>query len=377
VSPILDVQRTHADVFRLRLGIRTPAANGKTKPTALDGAIRVTSPAHDAVQAFADVYGGDVEPWARDDGCSEWQAILPTDALPIVLLPGQALVQWWETWDSGGCVRRCDGQWQVAEVGKTSRPCACPSTPAERMADLRACKPTSQLMVVCPEVAIAGAGRLVTRGLIAAGQLPSVVTIAEGMLARGYRVPAILRIVAHKGRRTYVVPQVELIGVSLHQLDSGTPSGAIGPVSAQRTEPSVPALTEGRPALGSPPAPPPPDCAPVEPVPDPGRPFADEDETLLPAERQRSFAVTVDQWAAAKWGKAANAKTKDAVRHAIVAHTTNGRTSSYRAVRKDELRALMVTFGRLRDGSLEADIDDNGAVVLVAVPATETGRDGQ
>jgi len=87
------------------------------------------------------------------------------------------------------------------------------------MADANACKPTTRLHIVCPEVAVLGAGMLVTHGLIAAETLPQAVAICEGALAAGRTIPAILRMVTHTGRRTYVVPQLDIVGVRLADLE--------------------------------------------------------------------------------------------------------------------------------------------------------------
>ena len=217
MAPMLDVQRRHRVLWRLRCGDKGP----KGQPRRLDGQVRVTSETPEIVDTFTDVYGGERIPW---DGA--WQAYLPVVALPVVILPGQALSQWWETYDSGGCLRRCDG---VTE-SLSGDPCSCPSSVAVRMGTPNACRPTTRLSVVCPDVAVLGAGMLVSHGLIAAETLPQAVGIAEQMLSRGQHVPATLRMVTHRGRRTYVVPQLEIVGVSLASLGAAeAPQGLPAP----------------------------------------------------------------------------------------------------------------------------------------------------
>jgi hypothetical protein len=205
---MLDIQRRHAEVFRLRLGEK--GRNGA--PVKLTDAIRVTSHSRAVVDAFVAVYGGETKPW---DG--QWEAKLPTTELPIMVLPGQSISQWWEQYRGSVCERRCDG---VTE-SLSGNPCVCPADITERMADKNACRPMTRVNVLCPDVDVVGAGSLVTHGMVAAETLPQAVAVAEAALSRGLMVPGVLRIVEHKGKRHYVVPQIEIVGVSLAALTTG------------------------------------------------------------------------------------------------------------------------------------------------------------
>jgi hypothetical protein len=212
VSPILDLQRRHSTVFRLRMGEKVITANGKERPSYFADAIRVTSANPAVVDAFVAVYGGEREPWE-----GQWQATLPTNKLPITLLPGQSITQWWEKWKGATCARRCDGYEQT-----TGEPCVCPSDIDARLASRDHCSPTTRLSVLCPEVEVLGAGMLVSHGRIAAETLPSSVQVAEAALARGIYVPATLVIeeMVAAGQR-WVTPRVDITGMSLAQLQSG------------------------------------------------------------------------------------------------------------------------------------------------------------
>jgi hypothetical protein len=212
VSPILDLQRRHSTVFRLRMGEKVIASNGKERPSYFADAIRVTSADSAVVDAFVAVYGGERQPWEK-----QWQATLPTNKLPITLLPGQSITQWWEKWKGATCARRCDGYEQT-----TGEPCVCPSDIDARMAGRDHCSPTTRLSVLCPEVEVLGAGMLVSHGRIAAEQLPSSVQVAEAALARGIYVPAMLVIqeMVSAGQR-WVTPDIHITGISLVQLQSG------------------------------------------------------------------------------------------------------------------------------------------------------------
>lgn len=212
MSPILDLQRRHSTTFRLRIGEKVPTSNGKTKPVRLTDAIRVTSANPSIVDAFVAMYGGERRSWE-----GQWEAKLPITKLPITLLPGQSITQWWEFWAGATCARRCDGFTQT-----TDEPCVCPNDLGTRMADKQACSPTTRLSVICPEVDVLGAGMMVTHGRIAAETLPSSVAVAEAALAHGVYVPATLVIeeMVGPGKR-FVVPRIDITGMSLHQLQSG------------------------------------------------------------------------------------------------------------------------------------------------------------
>lgn len=209
MSPMLDIQRRHAEVFRIRLGDKGP--NGF--PQKLTDAIRITAPNPAVVQAFCNRYGGEVRPWS-ENGKPEFEAYLPTTSLEILVLPGQSLQQWWEQYRKSVCVTRCDG----VTDHKTKKPCHCPVDIEERMADKKACSPMTRVNVLCPDVEVVGSGALVTHSLIAAETLPQSIAVAEAALSRGLMVPARLRVVEHKGLTHYIVPQIEIVGVSLTEL---------------------------------------------------------------------------------------------------------------------------------------------------------------
>ena len=206
--PMLDIQRRHAEVFRIRLGEK----GSRGEPKKLTDAIRITSPNRSVVNAFTEVFGGDAREWEN-----QWEAYLPTTELPIMVLPGQSISQWWELYRKSVCERRCDG---VTET-LSGNACMCPADITDRLQTKGACRPMTRVNVVCPDVAVVGAGSLVTHGMVAAETLPQSIQVAEAALARGLMVPAVLRIVEHKGKTHYIVPQIEIVGISLHELTTG------------------------------------------------------------------------------------------------------------------------------------------------------------
>lgn len=345
--PMLDIQRRHAEVFRLRLGDK----NAKGFPQNLTDSIRVTSPNQSVVAAFVDVYGGEVKAWEQ-----QWEAYLPTMAIPVMVLPGQSITQWWELYKKTVCERRCDS---VTEQLSGS-PCMCPADPVTRMATAGACRPMTRINIACPDVAVVGAGSLVTHGMIAAETLPQSVAIAEGALARGLMVPAVLRVIVHEGKKHYVVPQLEIVGVSLAQLETGEvdrPAVAAAPASQAIERPAPKAIAApSRPAATS--APRRPEVAP----PLPGEeypPFTEANETLVHPDQVREFCIEIG-----KAFPALKAKDLDDLRHAIVHYATKGRTSSSKAVMAAEWPAVLAVYRWYVDAKL-ALVDTNDGPRLV------------
>lgn len=237
MSPMLDLQRRHAEVFRIRFGEKS---NGR--PVKLTESIKVTAAGQSVVQAFADRYGGEVEPFTENSSRDRWQVKLPISELYVMVLPGQSISQWWEMWRGSACERRCDGETESL----SGQPCMCPSDIAVRMRTSNACRPTTRVSVICPDVEVVGAGRFESHGLIAAETLPQSIAIAEAALARGLTVPAVLRAIEHKGRTHYIVPQLEIVGVSLHQLATGeVPTGIQTGVRSELAAPVQRAIGSG------------------------------------------------------------------------------------------------------------------------------------
>lgn len=215
---MIDIQRRHAEVFRIRMGDRDG-----NRPRKLTDAIRITARSRQVVQAFVDVYGGAVSEWEQ-----QWQAYLPTTELRVLVLPGQSVQQWWEFYRGSVCERRCDGYLEQ----KSGKRCMCPEDVYERAEDRDACSPMTRVNVLCPDVAVVGAGSLVTHGMIAAETLPQSVSVAESALSRGLMVPAVLRVVANtSGRNHFIFPQIEIIGTSMDALASGDANGHLSRVT--------------------------------------------------------------------------------------------------------------------------------------------------
>lgn len=269
--PMLDLNQRYQDAFRIRLGEKKG-----NLPKALTDRIRITAANKAVPEAFAEIYGvapgSELSQWE-----DEWQVHLPITALPIWLLPGQSVIQWWEKYRGKVCDRRCDG---VREQ-LSGQPCMCPPDIDARMNDAESCSPMTRVSVACPEVpAVLGTGALVTHSRIAAETIPSAVWMGAQWLEKNLPVKAVLRVYTHRGRTTFTFPTIEVLGPAFS--DAGESPAPLGSSLASKVQPQV----EGGPsaALGTGVAPSEvPAASPAPPsADDAGRPFDEGDEVLVP-----------------------------------------------------------------------------------------------
>lgn len=196
MSPILSLQRRLVEVGRIRMGEKRTSSSGKRYPAKLS-TFRLTSKDEARIRAIAELYGGTPRSWDEREG--EWEVTTETAELPIVLMPGHALSQHFELWGSPGakkpvqCLRRCDGERELLSDG----PCKCPAADDER-AELakkgEACRPTTRLSVILPDVPGLGTWRLETHGWYAAVELAGTATLLEEITRKGALFPARLRL---------------------------------------------------------------------------------------------------------------------------------------------------------------------------------------
>jgi hypothetical protein len=208
--PIIDLQRRLVEVGRLRMGKK----GDRGQPQKLD-TWRLTSRDKTRLEAAATLYGGTVQPWAERDG--EYEVVTATAELPILLLPGQTLSLWYETWSAGGCQRRCDGEREIL----TDAPCVCDTESGDRT-----CKPTTRLSVMLPDVPGLGCWRTESHGYYAAVELSATAAMLERATALGQLLPARLRIDQRRkvegGKTTrYAVPVIDIDTTPRHALSVG------------------------------------------------------------------------------------------------------------------------------------------------------------
>jgi hypothetical protein len=212
MSPIIDLQRRMVEVGRIRAGERDERGN----PRKLDR-WRLTSRDPVRLERAAELWGGEVRDWEGHPG--EWELYTETDALPIMLIPGQAPTTWYELWSKGGCQRRCDGQHEII----SDSACLC--------GEERECKPTTRLAVILPDLPGLGSWLVSSTGWNAAAELVGAAEILQRATAQGVLIPARLRLeqrVQVRAGQTmrFAVPVID-IDVSMREL-----VGAQGPLAA-------------------------------------------------------------------------------------------------------------------------------------------------
>lgn len=334
---MLDVQRRHATVFRIRFGEKDG-----NRPVKLTDAIRVTSANPEVVDAFVDVYGGERRAWN-----GQWEAKLPTTSLRIRVLPGQSISQWWERYRGSVCERRCPGTGGIET--KSGKPCWCDPDVEKRTANRDDCSPTTRVSVICPDVAVIGSGMFVCHGLVGAETLPQSIAIAETAPSRGLMVPAVLRVVEFKGRTHFIVPQIEVIGISLNEL-----------AAAQGETPMLPHATRSEISPGSGPVP----VLAAAPAPPIAEQMSAMDRPYVPAGRANAAEPIRPTGLSPRTAAQANgggvgvldAEVVDVSAHVDGGEVSDGVSSAPTDVPSDAPR----TVNRVAIAAREAGLDDDG-----------------
>lgn len=158
--PIKDLQTRSRELGRIRLGSKNADRGFPQKLSKF----RLTSPSKRLLDKAADLYGGEVREWTPSGGAAQWELYTASDRLPIIV-PPQAVSQWYETWSGGGCIHRCDGETDYI-TGE-----ACDPDSREH----RESKPTTRLKVILRDVEGVGVWRLESKGWNTAVELPDVV----------------------------------------------------------------------------------------------------------------------------------------------------------------------------------------------------------
>lgn len=193
------------EVGRIRCGEKDAK---KGYPRKLD-TFRFTSRERPLIEAVAKLYGGQVKPWASDEG-PQWQVVSESNSIDVIVPTADlAFSQYYELWDGGGCQRRCDGRYEM--LG--DRQCVC--NPAERGAGKEGtCRPTTRLGVFLPGIKGLGIWRLESHGKNAGSEIKGAVMLIAAYgagLTRATLTTAIRpgRVKNNKGEWTpvrYVVP---------------------------------------------------------------------------------------------------------------------------------------------------------------------------
>lgn len=281
MSPLLDIQRKGQQIGRLRIGQQVKAASGKMRPAKLD-TFRFTTQSRHAADAIAELYGGTVKDWNN-----EFEVITGQNAIGITVPPrDQVVSQWYEMWNKGGCLRRCDSQADQISGG----PCLCPhaddpadlsqveaaATERARLAGMnppQACKIVTRISVMIPDLPGLGVFRLDTGSYYAAVEIGDAAALLQIARDKGVMLPAILRIeqrqrVAGGQTKKFPVPVLEVLATFREIVSGALEAGGI-------TAQLPPALGEAPRALTSGPAAPPKVAEPTPPKPPSAQEIAD------------------------------------------------------------------------------------------------------
>ena len=235
ISPLV-LQRRHAELGRIRLGVKVPVGtSGKTRPDKLDR-FRFTSPNAALIADIATLYGGEARPW-DNSGKPEHEVITEATSIPVIVVKG-GFSQWMETWSKGGCVHRCDG-----ERDSITGDYCDPDDPHHRDA-----KPTTRLSVMLRDVDSLGVWRLESHGWNAAAELPM---LAELAMHVGDLVPANLHLVERKAIKDgktsrFVVPVLDLAVSKTRLVEIVTGGGAGSPAAVAAPSVATSTLANGQ-----------------------------------------------------------------------------------------------------------------------------------
>lgn len=198
-TPIIELQRRLSIVGAIRCGEKTERGAPKRLET-----FRITSPSRGLVDQAAALYGGDVSAWQSPSG-SEWQVTTTANELTVLVMPGYSLKQTYELWE--GATKRtrvCDGQ----EMSDGAA-CLCDAEGVDR------CDLYTRLVVALPELDTVLGWRLITKGVNAGHEIPTLMGLIHSVSEGRPFVPAKLRLVERSGVKDgqkvrYVVPTLDL-----------------------------------------------------------------------------------------------------------------------------------------------------------------------
>lgn len=255
--PIKTLQTRGRQIGEIRIGVQLDTGKKRKdgtpimRPAKLDK-FRFTTKSQNVAAAVAYTFGGTVRETVLLNGGKTYEVMTDLDQLPVMVPPGDAVIsQWFELWSKAGCQRRCDGEVEQ----RTQKPCMCPSDPIERLAlasEGQACKPTTRLNVMLPDLPDLGVWKLASTGFYAATELGGAAAVLAAARDAGVIVPAVLRLEQREVRRIkaddsaevrkFAVPVLE-IGASLRELTEL--SVATSTIASQLPAPPARALGVG------------------------------------------------------------------------------------------------------------------------------------
>lgn len=269
---ILDLQRKGQQIGRLRIGeqvavIKDGRDTGKTRPAKRE-TFRLTTASRHTADAAAEFFGSEARPWN-----GQWDVDTKCAEISVMVPPRDAVIsQWYEMWNAGGCVRRCDSQREQIAAG----PCLCPhaadpddaeeaARAALRRAEMakanppQACHLITRVSVMIPDLPGLGVFRLDTKSYYAAAEIADTAALMQAARDRGVFLPAILRIeqrqrVAGGQTKKYPVPVLEVLSTFRQivggQLEAGGVASQLPPAPGgqRRAITSAPAAAAPKPS---------------------------------------------------------------------------------------------------------------------------------
>jgi hypothetical protein len=257
---VRDLQRRGQQIGRLRIGQQVKAAGGKSRPVKLD-TFRFTTQSRPSAEAIAELFGGTIRDWE-----GQFEVITERSAIPVTVPPrDQVVSQWYEMWNKGGAIRRCDSQREQISGGQCQCPHAAnPDDPDEadeaaRQRSVlasqnppRACKLVTRISVMIPDLPGLGVFRLDTGSYYAGVEIGDSAALMQMAREKGVFLPAILRIeqrkrVAGGQTKTYPVPVLEVLSTFRQIAGGALEAGGIvaqlppAPESAKAIGASTPA----------------------------------------------------------------------------------------------------------------------------------------
>lgn len=192
--PLVDVQQALTPFGRIRAGHQVPTKDGGTRPAAL-ATWRLSSPFRAPLDNAAELWGGEVKAFRNDRSPDRWDLVTKVDVLPVMVLPGESVSQWYEMWSAAGCIRRCDGRTASLLDGHRGEfPCVCDPDPA-----LRECDPQTRISLMLPPLGL-GLWRLDSKGGNAARELGAIGALLARATSLGWSIPATLNLVEREWR---------------------------------------------------------------------------------------------------------------------------------------------------------------------------------
>lgn len=250
-SRIITLQRQARELGRLRTGY-TDTSGDKPRPVRSNTWI-VTSHAEHYVQAAAEQWGGTVEQWQPlGNGAAQWRVITEASSLDAILPPGDPLSQSYELWSRGGAQRRCDGMTESL----SDQPCMCRAQWGEGFHEVAprdaACKMTTRLNVMLPDLPDIGAWRVETHSFYSANEMAAAVDMLKGGIGESALIPVRLRIEQRTAVRQGKTKHFPVVAVELRGGTAGQVLAGAAPTVAVNAAGQAPAVEGGRAAIEAP-----------------------------------------------------------------------------------------------------------------------------